>query len=69
MKNNIKKMDVDADLHIKINSLQSKLFEKFRVKVKIQVITNESIIQGLSSAEKIISKRLQDELIISPVDS
>ncbi len=63
-----KKMDVDVDLHIRINLLQSKLFEKFRVKVKIQDITNEAINKGLQLAEKSISEQLTKELIISPVE-
>ncbi len=63
-----KKMDVCADLHIQINTLQSKLFQKFRVKVKIQDITNKAIINGLPLAEKIMERELRDKLIISPIE-
>lgn len=66
---NVNKMDVDSNLHIQINSIQAKLFEKFRVKVKIKDITDECIIQGLHLAEESITKRLNDELIINPVYS
>jgi len=66
--NKPKKMDVNTDLHIKIITIQAKLFEKFRVKIKVQDITNEAINQGLKSAEENIIKRLYKELIITPIE-
>ncbi len=69
MKNNIKKMDVDSYLNERINLLQAELFNKFRVKVKIQEITNTAIGCGMPLAKELISKKLQNELVISPIDS
>ncbi len=69
MKKNIKKMDVDSYLNEQINLLQAELFKKFRVKIKIQEITNTSITCGLPLAKELISKKLQNELIISPINS
>lgn len=69
IKDKPKKMDVDSNLHIQINSIQAKLFEKFRVKIKMQEITNEAITQGLQLAEENITKKLYKELIINPVES
>lgn len=58
MKDKTKKMDVDENLHIRIVSLQTKLFERFRVKKNIQDITNEAIRQGLPKAEEVLSDQL-----------
>ena len=69
MKNKNKKVDVHKDLHIEINSVQARLLEKFRVKVKLYDITNEAICLGLQNVEKSISERLRKELIISPVEN
>lgn len=58
MKDKTKKMDVDENLHIRIVSLQTKLFERFRVKKNIQDITNEAIRQGLPKVEEVLSDQL-----------
>ncbi len=67
-KKEYKKMDVEYDLHIKISSLQARLFQLFRVKVKIQDITNKAIMFGLPTAEKLIKEELHKKLIISPIE-
>ncbi len=67
-KEEYKKMDVESDLHMKISSLQARLFQIFRVKVKIQYITSKAIMFGLPTAEKLIKEELHRDLIISPVE-
>lgn len=66
--NKPKKMNVDSDLHIEINKLQSEILEKYRIKINIQDLTNECIAQGIPIAKECIIKQLRKELIISPVD-
>lgn len=63
-----KKMDVNPELHSEINSLQAELYNKYRVKVRIQDITNEAIVNGLPLAKKNIIKELKENLIITPVE-
>ena len=68
MKNKTKKMDIDENLHMEIYDIQSKLFKKFRVKVNLHDITNETICLGLKNVEKSISEKLRKELIIYPIE-
>ncbi len=67
-KKEYKKMDVEYDLHMKISSLQARLFQLFRVRVKIQYITSKAIMFGLPAAEKLIKEELYKDSIISLIE-
>ena len=60
-KNKPKKMDVSSNLHIKITTLQSKLYNVYGKKIRIQDITNKSIKYGLENAEKILISEIQEK--------
>lgn len=67
MSEKTKKMDIDKELHTKICLIQAKIFQKFRIKLRIQDITNECIERGLLFTEHNIEERLNKDSTTSPV--